>query len=709
MSALCHLTSDFRPPTSGLAPIDVTSVNALLTLSGVVLLFLLQSAGLTFAAIPTRAVIEQHLDRSVEVYGHYAPVRLPITKGVRLWNPTAIRVSPRGEIFVANYTGEIYRIIDSDGDGLEDTAVLFCNVTKDGLRYPTSMTFRGKELYVGTAQEIRAYEDTDGDGVADRNHTLLKFPCNDETQYWTFGLCVGPDGFFNFNLSTDSYMANPMPDTNGWRGSMLRVSPDGQQVERMATGLRFTPGLAFNDQGQLFFSDNEGGGNPTEELNLVVPGRFYGHNPGKFPEHPPVTPPLARLISGRAAAGIAFNPSTNDFGGTAGELFIAFWGGVEPYRDGAIGRVKLHQEPDGTLRAREIPFCKWLSKAYDLAFAPSGDLYVTQYGPTPQEQRSPWLSPTGAVYRIIPAPWYSPAHDQPAKFPRIRGDADQGRRIFTERVCVQCHSLDGVTELLGPNLAGLGEWMDYETVLREVRQPSHSIRSGYDGRLVVTDDGESVSGRVVTSDAATLTLMVAGNQNVSIPRASIRQQQPSKISMMPEGLLNGLSEREQRDLFTFLGIQERPYLLRIRHRALIVAAVGLLALLTAWFLRKSALRSPEAGAILGVSALAGTLVGQQFYLPLPPAFADWAVISDWRFAGALVGGLAGAGLSMLVGALYPRFQAHKFSVATMIGASIALVVVLCRLNLVLGAATVAALMAARIAGTRRSSSPAKSN
>src|SRR5262245_57609291 len=107
------------------------------------LVSLVVGPGRILAAEPSRAVIEQHLDPSVEVYGHYAAVRLPLHQGVRLWNPTAIRVSPKGEIFVANYVGEIYRILDRDGDGLEETAVLFCNVTKDGLRYPTSMAFRG--------------------------------------------------------------------------------------------------------------------------------------------------------------------------------------------------------------------------------------------------------------------------------------------------------------------------------------------------------------------------------------------------------------------------------------------------------------------------------------------------------------------------------------------------------------------------------------
>jgi glucose/arabinose dehydrogenase len=127
---------------------------------------------------------------------------------------------------VANYSGEIFRLIDSDNDGLEDTATLFCRVTDDGLRSPTTIAFHGRELYVGTTQEIRAYEDVDGDGKADRSRTVLKLPYSNDPQDWTFGLCFAPDGSLYFSLSTDSYNPNPPPDPAGWRGSLLRVSPD---------------------------------------------------------------------------------------------------------------------------------------------------------------------------------------------------------------------------------------------------------------------------------------------------------------------------------------------------------------------------------------------------------------------------------------------------------------------------------------------------
>ena len=538
-------------------------------LSVIALLFTILWAG--GASPPSRPVIEQHLDRSVEVYGSYAAVRLPINKGIRLWNPTAIHVGPKGEIYVANYVGEIFRIWDSDGDGLEDTASLFCNVTEANLRYPTTMAFRGNELFVGTAQQIRAYEDADGDGVADRSRSFLKLPSGEHTEYWTFGLRVGPDGCFYVNLSTDSYVGAQAPDPLRWRGSLLRITPDGHHVETFATGLRFAPGMAFHGSGALLFSDNEGGGNPTEELNVAVAGGFYGHNSAKFSANAPRVTPLIELVHGRGVCGITFNPSHNDFGGAAGDLFVAFWGVGQMAGDGSISRVKLWREDSGDFRARELPFCKSFAKPFDLAFGPSGDLYVTQFGPATSEM-TPSTVATGAVVRFVSVPWVTPRFAEHVSIRPVRGAAERGKQLFEER-CSQCHALNGTSELLGPNLVRLGDRLDYYAAREAVINPSGSIRSGFGGEIVETDDGEVIQGRIVTSDTTHLTLMVAGNQTVDVPRSSIRGHNPARLSLMPEGLVADLDDSALRDLFAHLGIQERPYRIRWRYRATGLAAL----------------------------------------------------------------------------------------------------------------------------------------
>src|SRR5688572_24452343 len=85
-------TGRLTPARSLVAPVFRKSVKCFLSIVTL-------SALCGYCAVPARSVIERHLDHSVEVYGQYAAIRLPIDKGVRIWNPTAIRVNYRGEIF----------------------------------------------------------------------------------------------------------------------------------------------------------------------------------------------------------------------------------------------------------------------------------------------------------------------------------------------------------------------------------------------------------------------------------------------------------------------------------------------------------------------------------------------------------------------------------------------------------------------------------
>jgi len=155
----------------------------------------------------------QHKDTTVSVYGPYIAVKLPITKGVKMGNPIQIALGPKGLIFATNQTGEVYTLHDSDGDGLEDSTVLYCNVTDFKLRSPVGLTSRGDTLYVGTAQQIRAFLDVDNDNKADTSWMFFdKIPTSEHPYEWTSGMHFGPDGWLYSAISTDSWNAGAAPD-----------------------------------------------------------------------------------------------------------------------------------------------------------------------------------------------------------------------------------------------------------------------------------------------------------------------------------------------------------------------------------------------------------------------------------------------------------------------------------------------------------------
>ncbi len=523
---------------------------------------------------PSVKVIEKHIDPAVKVYGAYAAVKLPIVKGPPFHNPTAITVGPDEKLYVANYTGQIMRLDDTDDDGLEDTTVLFADISKDGkehpsedaksfrgspahggLRYPTGLVFKGNDCYVATTQEIRIYRDTDGDGTADQSEQFATgWPFTMHYFDWTFGLRFGPDGYLYTILCTDYLNAGRKPDPKGMRGSLLRIGPDGKDIEVFCNGLRYAYDLAFNDAGDLFFTDNKGGGNPTEELNHAVKGGNYGHNPHKGKKHAPPRDPLLKIKNNSAATGLEFNSAKNDFGGTAGDLFIAMWGPDGRWSMGAINRTRLTKKEDGTYEAEEHRFSDGPAKIIDLCFAPGGDLYVARFG---REGRghTPFTKPEGDVYRFIHTPWLSvpsaPGDINPLKR-SLAGDLSKGKEIFDRQKCATCHTVDGSAAGLGPDLKEIGAILDRDGLLESMIEPSKSIKTDYETHQIVTRDEVVLQGRLLGSDEEQITLMTSAEKKESIKREDIEKMQTIPISMMPTGQIAGLKQEEVDDLMSYL-------------------------------------------------------------------------------------------------------------------------------------------------------------
>jgi hypothetical protein len=64
-------------------------------------------------------------EKAFPVYGPFRVYKLPIEKGVKVVNPVQVSLGPKGMTFAANQSGKIYTLHDSNGDGLEDKAVLY--------------------------------------------------------------------------------------------------------------------------------------------------------------------------------------------------------------------------------------------------------------------------------------------------------------------------------------------------------------------------------------------------------------------------------------------------------------------------------------------------------------------------------------------------------------------------------------------------------
>jgi putative membrane-bound dehydrogenase-like protein len=130
------------------------------------------------------------------------------------------------------------------------------------------------------------------------------------------------------------------------------------------------------------------------------------------------------------------------------------------------------------------------------------------------------------------------------------GEAARGRAIF-ERVCAQCHQLDGTGYAVGPDLAALAH-RSVEDLLSNILDPNMAINPAYSGYLVETSGGEIETGILKAESADSLELLQALGRKVVFPRKQIKRLEATGLSLMPEGLEAGMTEREMRDLIAYL-------------------------------------------------------------------------------------------------------------------------------------------------------------
>jgi putative heme-binding domain-containing protein len=89
-------------------------------------------------------------------------------------------------------------------------------------------------------------------------------------------------------------------------------------------------------------------------------------------------------------------------------------------------------------------------------------------------------------------------------------------------------------------------------LLEAIIYPSASFVRSYEPFVVETKDGDQFSG-VLKKDAADEVVLATGpGAEVRIARANIADSRPGKLSVMPQGLDEQLSEQQMADLLAFL-------------------------------------------------------------------------------------------------------------------------------------------------------------
>ena len=132
---------------------------------------------------------------------------------------------------------------------------------------------------------------------------------------------------------------------------------------------------------------------------------------------------------------------------------------------------------------------------------------------------------------------------------------DRGRQLYGAVACAACHRFVNEGGSIGPDLTGVAGRFSLHDLLESIVEPSKVISDQYQAINIRLKDGDVISGRVGNLNGADINViedMFEPGKMTNVKRANIQSIEPSKVSPMPEGLLNSLQLDEIQDLVSYL-------------------------------------------------------------------------------------------------------------------------------------------------------------
>jgi putative heme-binding domain-containing protein len=136
-----------------------------------------------------------------------------------------------------------------------------------------------------------------------------------------------------------------------------------------------------------------------------------------------------------------------------------------------------------------------------------------------------------------------------AKLDVSRGDPAKGKLIFEQRQCARCHSGNS---RLGPDLKGVTTRWSVADLFLHTSDPSRQISPTWEGETFTLKDGRQFTGRAVYDSPEAVLVQTTPDETVRITGEELQSRRKAEVSLMPPGLLMGLSDAELADLHAYL-------------------------------------------------------------------------------------------------------------------------------------------------------------
>jgi putative membrane-bound dehydrogenase-like protein len=173
-----------------------------------------------------------------------------------------------------------------------------------------------------------------------------------------------------------------------------------------------------------------------------------------------------------------------------------------------------------------------------------------EYGLTKAMKKRGLLKEKPLVSTITPeAPADAPKAPTNEEALTLTGDVERGRAAVT--VCLTCHKIGKQGVDFGPDLTQFGKQQPRQVVVESILQPSKEISHGFEGTRIVTKDGITIDGIVLTTGDPTVVKCIGG-QHQEIDEDKIQSiTKMDKSLMFPPEVL-GLTAQTVADIVAYL-------------------------------------------------------------------------------------------------------------------------------------------------------------
>ena len=132
----------------------------------------------------------------------------------------------------------------------------------------------------------------------------------------------------------------------------------------------------------------------------------------------------------------------------------------------------------------------------------------------------------------------------------LKGESSRGQKIYEQR-CATCHRLRGQGRAVGPDFESVRS-MGKEKLLTQILDPNREVAPNYQAYLIETTSGDSLTGLLIAETTTHLRLKTADGNETQLGRNQVKSLVPAGLSLMPEGLEEGIPEQDMADLLELL-------------------------------------------------------------------------------------------------------------------------------------------------------------